>query len=161
MDQSIYISQQLRPCVQPYLLYCSSFFPNIISIVSNVNTTLFCLCHLILNTWGTLGFAKVKKQTHIYRVHCLYNAVCHARSIHSEVFSKKVVVKNFSKFTRKHLCQGLVWNKVTGLRAATLFKERLWHRCSTVKFLRTIFFIEQFWWLLLTRALIDTINELL
>ena len=36
--------------------------------------------------------------------------------------------------------------------ATTLFKKRLWHRCfpvNFVKFLRTHFFIEQLWWLLL------------
>ena len=42
-------------------------------------------------------------------------------------------------------------SKVAGLRPATLFKKRLWHRCfaeNFVKFLRTPFFIEQLWWLL-------------
>ena len=33
-----------------------------------------------------------------------------------EVFFEKVVLRNFSKFTGKHLCQGLVFKKVAGLR---------------------------------------------
>ena len=33
-----------------------------------------------------------------------------------EVFYKKVVLKNFAKFTGKHLCQSLVFNKVAGLK---------------------------------------------
>ena len=33
---------------------------------------------------------------------------------------KKGVLKNFSKFTGKHMCQGLFFNKVAGLRTATL-----------------------------------------
>ena len=67
---------------------------------------------------------------------------------------KKGVLSNFTKFTGKHLCQSLVFNKVAGLRPATLLKKRLWHRCflvNFVKFLRTPFFIEHLWWLLLKR----------
>ena len=33
-----------------------------------------------------------------------------------ELFYKKSVLKNFAKFTRKHLCQSLFFNKVAGLR---------------------------------------------
>ena len=32
------------------------------------------------------------------------------------VLCEKVVLKNFSKLTRKHLCQSLFFNKVAGLR---------------------------------------------
>ena len=42
-----------------------------------------------------------------------------------EVFYKKGVLKNFTKFTGKHLCQSLFFNKVAGLRPATLLKKRL------------------------------------
>ena len=55
---------------------------------------------------------------------------------------KKVLLENFTKFTGKHLCQSLFFDKVAGLRAATLLKKRLWHRCfpaNFVKFLRTPF----------------------
>ena len=45
-----------------------------------------------------------------------------SRSSRQEVFCKKAVLKNFSKFTRKHLYQGLFFNKVAGLRPATLLK---------------------------------------
>ena len=74
------------------------------------------------------------------------------RSSRPEVFCKKGILRNFSKFTGKHLCQSLLFNNVAGLRPATLFKKRLWHRCFPVnfaKFLRTPFFIEHLWWLLL------------
>ena len=67
-------------------------------------------------------------------------------------FCKKGVVRNFAKFAGKHLCQPLFFNKVAGLRPATLLKKRHWHRCfpvNFVKFLRTPFFIEHLWWLLL------------
>ena len=75
-----------------------------------------------------------------------------SRSSRPEVFCKKGVLRNIAKFTGKHLCQSLFFNKVAGLRPATLLKKRLWHRCFPVnfaKFLRTPFFIEHLWWLLL------------
>ena len=78
--------------------------------------------------------------------------ICILRSSRPEVFCKKGVLRNFAKFTGKHLCQNLFFNKVAGLRPVTLLKKRLWHRCfpvNFVKFLRTPFFIEHLWWLLL------------
>ena len=42
-----------------------------------------------------------------------------------EVFCKKIALKNFAKFTGKHLCQGLFFNKVAGFRPSTLLKKRL------------------------------------
>ena len=74
------------------------------------------------------------------------------RSSRPGVFCKKGVLRKFAKITGKHLCQSLFFNKVVGLRLATLLKKRLWHRCFPVnfaKFLRTPFFIEHLWWLLL------------
>ena len=44
------------------------------------------------------------------------------------------LVLDFAKFTRKHLCQGLFFDKVAGLRSATLLKKRHWHRCFPVNF---------------------------
>ena len=40
---------------------------------------------------------------------------------------KKDVLGNFAKFTEKHLCQFLFFNKVAGLRHAALSKKRNWH----------------------------------
>ena len=68
----------------------------------------------------------------------------YSRSSRPEVFCKKGVVRNFTKFIGKHLCQSLT--------PATLLKKRLWHRCFPVnfaKFLRTPFFIDNPQWLLL------------
>ena len=36
------------------------------------------------------------------------------RSSRTEVFCKRVVLRNFAKFTAKHLCQSLFFNKVAG-----------------------------------------------
>ena len=57
------------------------------------------------------------------------------RSSCPEVFCKKGVLRNFAKSTGKHLCQSLFFNKVASPGLA--------------KFLRTSFFIEHLWWLLL------------
>ena len=56
------------------------------------------------------------------------------RSSRPDVFCKKSVLKNFAKFTGKHLCQSLFFNKIEGLRPATLLKKRLWHRCFPANF---------------------------
>ena len=51
-----------------------------------------------------------------------------------------VVFKSSIKFTGKHLCQGLFFNMVAGLRPKILFKR---HRCfplNFVKLLRMLFF---------------------
>ena len=50
------------------------------------------------------------------------------RSSRPELFYKKGVMRNFAKFTGKHVCQSLFFNKVAGL-------------------------IEQLWWLLMYRLL--------
>ena len=51
------------------------------------------------------------------------------------------VLKNFAKFTGKHLCQSFFFNKVASLD----LKKKLWHSCFPVilaNFLGTAFFIE-------------------
>ena len=54
-----------------------------------------------------------------------------------ELFCKIGVLRNFTKFTRKHLCQSLFFNKT-----------RLWQRgfpMNFAKFLKTTFFIDYLW----------------
>ena len=46
------------------------------------------------------------------------------RSSRPEVFCKIGVFRNFAKLTGKHLCQSLFFDKVAGLRPATLLKKR-------------------------------------
>ena len=84
----------------------------------------------------------------------LYECVV-ARSSHQRCSLINGVLRNFPKFTGKHLCQSLFFNKVAGLRPATLLKKRLWHRCFPVnfaKFLRTPFLQNTPGRLLLCRA---------
>ena len=74
------------------------------------------------------------------------------RSSRLEVFCRKGVLRNFEKVTGKHLCQSLLFNKVTGLRTVTLLKKRFWYRCCPVnfsKFLKTPSITDHVRWLLL------------
>ena len=60
------------------------------------------------------------------------------RSTRPEVFCKKAVPNSFAKITGKYLCQCPFFNKVEGLRPTTLFKNRLWHRCFPLNFVKFI-----------------------
>ena len=65
------------------------------------------------------------------------------RSSHQRCSLKTVFLKNFTKFSGKHLRWSLLFNKVSGMRPASLLKKRLQQRCFPVNFvkcLRTAFF---------------------
>ena len=67
-------------------------------------------------------------------------------------YENKRCSQKFCKIHRKTRVRESHFNKVAGLRRATLLKKRLWYRClpvSFTKFLRTPFFIDHLWWLLL------------
>ena len=72
--------------------------------------------------------------------------------------SVKKVFLEISEHSQENTCARVsFFNKVAGLKPATLLKKRLWHRCfpmNAVKFLRTPFHIEHLWWLLLKRSYI-------
>ena len=66
--------------------------------------------------------------------------------------SVKKVFLEISQNSKENTCQIPFFNKVAGLRPATLLKKRPWHRCFPVnlaKFLRTPFPTEHPRWLLL------------
>ena len=73
-----------------------------------------------------------------------------ARSRRPEVFCKKDVLRNFAKFTGKHLCQSLFFNKVAEPSPCNFNTKRLQRRrfcefCETFKntfFYRTPFSTE-------------------
>ena len=73
------------------------------------------------------------------------------RSCCPGAFSEKDILRNLAKFTRKHLCLSLFFNKVAGLRLATLLKKRLAQVffVNFAKFLKTPFLTEPFRWLFL------------
>ena len=68
------------------------------------------------------------------------------------MFYKTGVLENLVKFTVKHLCWSPFFNKVAGLRPATLLKKRLQHKCCSAnfaKFFKTSFLQNTSRWLLL------------
>ena len=68
------------------------------------------------------------------------------KSIHRK-FYKKSVLKNFAKFTGKHLCQSLVFNKLVGLSVQHYRKKDLTQMffCEFCKIFNNTFFTEHFW----------------
>ena len=71
------------------------------------------------------------------------------RSSCPEVFFKKSVLRNFAKFTRKHLCQRLFFNKV----ACNYIKKEALVQVFSCEFCElsksTFFYRTPLWWLLL------------
>ena len=82
-------------------------------------------------------FAKIK-----FSKHTLYK-----QKQPPEVFYKKSVLRDFTKFTGKHLCQSLSFNKVAGLSSATFLKKRLAQvfSCEFYEIFKNNVFTEHFW----------------
>ena len=105
----------------------------------------------------TLNLTLKRKFLEVSQIHSAFIYVSNSslfiyRSSGSEVSCRKGVLRNFAKYTGKHLCQSLFFNEVAGIRPVTLSKKRPWHSYFLVnfaKFLRTPFFTEKFRWLLL------------
>ena len=76
-------------------------------------------------------FILLKSQTEIElsavgKIYCVCDLLQNARTCrrnHRRCFIKKGVFRNFTKFRGKHLRQSLFFNKVAGLRTATLLKR--------------------------------------
>ena len=66
------------------------------------------------------------------------------RSSRSQMFYKKVVLKNVEKLTRKQLCRSLFLNRVAGLQPESLWKKRFCQKCFLVR--SSIFFRIAFCW---------------
>ena len=73
------------------------------------------------------------------------------RSSHRRCSVRKGVPRNFAKFTGKHLCQSLLFNKVAGLMPVTYWKETLAQVffCEFCEISKKIFFTEHLRWLLM------------
>ena len=68
------------------------------------------------------------------------------RSSHRRRSIEKNVLKNFAKFTGKHLCQSLIFDKVAGIGPVTLLKKRLTQAqefsCEFCEIFKNTFFTE-------------------
>ena len=81
------------------------------------------------------------------------------RSSRSEVFCKRGVLRNFAKFTRKHLCQSLFLMRPT--EACNFIKKETLAQVISHEFCKiskSICFTEHFPWLLLKHQYIITIS---
>ena len=69
------------------------------------------------------------------------------RSSRPEVFYKKGVLKNFAKFTGKHLYQSLFFNKVAGATCNVIKKETLAQvfSCEFCEISKNTFLTEHVW----------------
>ena len=98
-----------------------------------------------------LGFLKLSLRANFQHCSDTFDH-SRSRSSHQRCSIKKSVLKNFTKFTGKHLCQSLFFNKVAGLSPSTLLKKRLAQvfSCEFCEFSKNTFFTEHLWWLLLS-----------
>ena len=98
-------------------------------------------CFHKLKPYSMFPIPKIDKRLEIFQPQNNDNlARATHRSSHRRCSRKRVVFRNFAKFTGKHLM------------SATLLKKRLWHRCFPVnfaKFLRIPFLQKTYWRLLL------------
>ena len=117
-------------------------------IVFNLFYVIFSMSMEIINPFESITpFLYPLKTSENLTVFLCFQGEEKVGSSRQEVLCEKGVLRNFTKFTRKHLCRSLFFNKVAGLR----------RRCFLVnfmKFLRTPFLTEHLWWLLLTNELL-------
>ena len=107
-----------------FFLFCSSFF---FCQKERLNTKLKTEKEL-------LNKVEVEVNTLTWSVREVTKRHLKSRSSHRSCSVRKADHRNLTKFTGKHLCWSLFFNKVAGLRPAILSKKRLWHRCFSVNF---------------------------
>ena len=66
------------------------------------------------------SYSEFQQTSNMEKITTIANSI---RSRRPEVLCKKGVLRNFEKFIGKHLYQSLFFNKVAGLRSATLLKK--------------------------------------
>ena len=91
--------------------------------------------------------AEPPPEFHIDLTYKIKLTITHNRSSCPEVFCKKGVLTNFTKFTGKHLCQSLFFNKVSDLRPAALFKKSMAQvfSCEFCEISKNTFLTEHLW----------------
>ena len=115
--------------IHVFLLIFCWFFKFLVGIEKKISN----LCWLIqiqslLKKWKLLFYLTCFFTSEVFFYHCkslfkTFRDIRNNRSSHQRCSMKKGIVKNFTTFTGKHLCQSLFFNKVTGLRLATLLKK--------------------------------------
>ena len=94
----------------------------------------------------------LKTRQHFLHPSIVFTELYNTEAVAQRCSVRKGVFRNITKFTGKHLCQSLFFNKVAGLRAAIWLKKKLWLTCFPVIFakcLRTAYLQNTSGWLLL------------
>ena len=150
--QQIYLSICLSICLAIYLpTYLAIYLINLDNFLTSPQIIVSVHAPVEITKPWKIGFRYAVLEAGVYLGYWVEWKVKY-RSSRPEVLRQKVVLRNFAKLIGKHLCQILFFNKVAGLRPATLLKRRLLHRCFPVNFrklLRTPFLKEHLQWLLL------------
>ena len=96
-----------------------------------------CLCLLLsIFPYFVLSFLLRAREMSVFKGRRLLMF----RSSHQRCSIRKGIPENFTKFTGKHLCQSLFFNKVAGLRPVTLLNKKTLAQvlfCEFCEFLRT------------------------
>ena len=140
--RNMWASVALCPCVLlwPFNTY---FIINLISVIVFVGfipVTVALRACFIYGCGGKWDYRFLFLERWILRINVIRYCTENWSS-HQRCSMKKGVLRNFAKFTGKHLCQSLSFNKFAGW-STTLLKKRLRRRCFPVnfaKFLGTTF----------------------
>ena len=114
----------------PFIFFCAKpVVKLLLGIIKNSLVVMVLIYSIYLYVVNLIDF--------IYDRHRIWDKEQENKSDRSSYWMRSVrkgVLRNFAKFTGKHLCQSPVFNEVAGLRRATLLKKRLCHRCFPVNF---------------------------
>ena len=123
-----------------YLKFLHAYVPTCLKLLRAYVPTFPLFSRAYVPSFFTCHKENILKVTSIPCIAVFLWIIC--RSSHRRCSLRNGVLRNFEKFTGKHLCQSLFFNKVAGLRPATLLKKNFWHRCfpmNFAKFLTTPF----------------------
>ena len=87
-----------------------------------------------------------------FEIWCLSMMIICSKAVYRRCSIKKVFLEISQNPKESNCDRAFFFDNVMGLRAATLVKERLWHKSfpvNFVKFLKAPFLTEHLWWLLL------------
>ena len=116
------------------------FSDKFISMKIQVTLTLmfFWFCRImLLHFWLFLEKILLSAILYYFFIHLItLNGIPQKQPL--EMFYKKRVLENSAKFTGKHLCQSLFFNKVAVWSLQLCWKKRLWYRCFRVNFAKLL-----------------------
>ena len=99
-------------------------------IINIVVTSLLLLLPILENYLREIWLVKIKQDQSLYQLQSkgkrmYYSAAKLFRRSQPEVFCKNFAFKSLAKFTGKHLCQSLFYNKVAGTVVFQLISQKI------------------------------------